>query len=358
MRTTAKPNRQPSRDPVAVAMLCPPRRSEGQSAAGHELNPHELAHVVQHRRGQDRAAFSNEPVSTSAFEAEAERAATATPHGSAMPALSTAPPGAQSRLSMRDVGRGEASRFARLGELVIRLNAMSRRLNFAVVDGELTCTAMPGGAMNNIDQQMKGFIDSPKLTSLRLVNSQGLSRDADGDYVDRVAIDDWSSDYVDIDDLLASTDFGLQSALVHLRVECMATANYALRMGSTGMDSTRREVQPELDRNHARGIDADVALVRDFFGDLTIRHVPGAKGGSIQHVDTNSRRDRIHTRMQVRRQVATLWLSAVLHADGRVPTAEASRDMIEDERTASQVRRERLNGATEYRGGGRSVPVP
>jgi len=331
-------------------------------AATGDLLAHELAHVVQQTRAPGGVAHSD-----GGHEAQADAAATAYRHRRLAPPLAAAATGVQRRVEMRDVGRGEFSGFARLPELVDRLNAISPSLLFEVVAGVLTYEQVAGLDANEFDRQMMAFIDSGNVIPLRLTNRHGLLGDRVSGFNEPVFADAWSSGYVDIDDLLASTDLGLQSVLVHFLQERQSTRNYARRIGSASMDFTQPGVQAEFDRVHAQGIDAEVRLLRDFFGDPSIRHIPGAESGDVARVYRNDRRDRIRTRVREGRRAADVGVHAIfidvrLHEDGSVVSAEDYLALLEREREAeavrAQVERERLAGATEHRAGGRSIPAP
>jgi hypothetical protein len=75
---------------------------------------------------------------------------------------------------------------------------------------------------------------------------------------------------VDRDDLFASFDLGLQTSLVHLLRERAETKDYARRMGIV-QGSGALLPNAEFSRSHAHGIDSELALLRDFFGDPGIR---------------------------------------------------------------------------------------
>jgi len=337
------------------------------SAAGRELLAHELAHVVQQRA----PVAGHRPAASAHHEKQADLAAGAALRGASLPPVAAAAVSVQRKLSMRDVGRGENSGFARLGELVARLNAISGGLDFAMEAGELGYTQHEGGTLNDFDQQMMAFIEAEAVIPLRLTNRHGLMRDEAGNpgFTNRVEGDDWSSGYVDIDDLLASSDLGLQSLLVHFLRERLATPNYARRIGSASMDFLVVGVQEEFDRRHASGVAAEVRLLRDFFADPTLREVPGAGGGATARVYTNSRRDRIRTRIGTgrgtERGVDSVSVDVVLRGTGEVLSAEDYRDLLAREsreraaaETRDQIERERLGGADEHRAGGRGMPAP
>ena len=324
---------------------------------GQWLIAHELAHVAQQRGGSGGPSLG-----PAALEAQADRAATAVSRGWRAPALSAAPVGAQHRVAMRDVGRGEQSGFARVGELIDRLNAVSHGLTFSVdADGFLQAEPIEGATLSEFDRQLQTYINDPATIPLRFTNRHGLIRNpGTGQFTDRVGIDLYSAGYVDIDDLLASSDVGLQLAMVHFLRERQATRNYARRIGTPGMDpDANPAAQPEFDVSHRAGLTAELAVLRDFFGDPSIRVI----GDPNDRVYRNDRGDTLRTVVTEGHGAAGAGIDAVsmkvtLHDTHKVISGEEYRDLLEEERTKQQVERERLNGATEYREGGRSVPAP
>jgi hypothetical protein len=255
------------------------------------------------------------------------------------------------RVEMRDVGRGEQSGFARLPELVDRLNAISPALVFALTGSDLTYTQRAGTTPNEFERRMMALVDQATVLPLRLTNRHGLLGDPAAGFHTQVDADAFRSGYVDIDDLLASTDLGLQSLLVHFLTERAATAGYARRIG-TALSVAEFQV------GHARGIEAERDVLRDFFGDPTIRIVADSVSPSIRRVFRNDRGDTIRRRItRGRGAEAGVHASSIEVAtkDGRRLTADEYREERETER---QRARERLGGATEHRAGGRSVPSP
>jgi hypothetical protein len=270
------------------------------TTTGRRLVAHELAHVVQQDGAELGSGTKEMGISeSSAHETEADRAADSVTNLTSVSALAhVGRPAIQRKVEMRDVGRGEQSGFARLPELVTRLNAMSAGLTFSIKGQELAYEIKAGGTLSGFDNQMKTFIDQGVVIPFRLTNRHGLLGDKVSGFNDRVLEDAWSSGYVDIDDLLASSDLGLQSVLVHFLRERSATPNYARRIGSSSLDTSQPGPSHEFDRAHAQGIQAELQLLRDFFADPTIQIVPGAESGAIFRVYRNSRRDRIRTRVR------------------------------------------------------------
>jgi hypothetical protein len=272
--------------------------------------------------------------------------------------LNQRPAGVQRLVSMRDVGRGGQSGFARVGELVDRLNAISTGLDFALTDGALTYTPREGGRLSEFDRQMQIFIDDGTVIPMRFTNRHGLMGDREHGYHWQVEVDSWLTGYVDIDDLLASSDLGLQTSLVHLLRERQQTRNYARRIGSESLDARQPGPAREFRRAHASGIQAELQVLRDFFEDPSIRIVDAATRRF-----RNDRGDRFRERQRAgsgaagRGVLAISW-EVTLHDSGRVVTAEEYLDILRAERIADQVRGERLRGADEHRAGMGGVPAP
>jgi hypothetical protein len=339
---------------------------------GDRLLAHELWHAIQQQESLAR------PTSTPSIsgahdstEHEAERAAQqaiAVPRTPVAQSFVRAQPlhhGAGSvilrQIETRDVGRGEQSGFARLPQLVQRLNGMSSGVTYGLNGASLTYVVRDGGTPSPFDRTMMSIIDLPAVVPLRLTSRQGLLGSRAAGFNDQVIIDSFQSGYVDIDDLLASTDLGLQTALVHVLTERSTTRDYARRLGTPSLGA-------DFGGGHARGIAAEERLLRDYFDDPTIRalaepiHAAIGPGSRITvRVYRNSRRDTLQWRM-VRGAGANAGVDPssirVITRDGRTLSAEEYRDLLDGERIAGQKRRERLGGATEYMQGGRRVPPP
>ena len=294
------------------------------TSSGRGLIAHELAHVVQQRGGSGGPAVGSAP----ALEAQADQAATAVVRGAPMPALSAAPVGVQKRISMRDVGRGEQSGFARVQELVDRLTAISTGLTFAITDGFLTYTEIEGATLSEFDRQMKVYIDDDADLLMRFTNRHGLIGNKTEGFHERVFIDHWASGYVDIDDLLASSDIGLETSLVHLLRERQRTHLYSHRIGMPNLDD---EHDPAANREfqiaHAAGIQAEGPVLRDYFHDPSIRLVD-----ADNRIYRNGRRDIIRERVTFGRGAEGAGIDAddyevVLHDTHQVMTAADYREL-------------------------------
>jgi Domain of unknown function (DUF4157) len=319
---------------------------------GRELIAHELAHVVQ-QSGAGGAAQGGDTL-----EAQAQEAGARAMRGGDMPALDTAPRTEQRRIPLRDGGRGLGSGMSHIDQLIARLNAMSTGLDFAVVAGALDATLRPRGTLSEFDRQMKAFVDDATPIPMRMVTRHNRLGNRLTGFRETIDVDNWRDGYVDIDDLLASSDLGLQIALVHFLRERQATRRYDARIGTPSMDPNFAGPAAEFNGVHGAGLQRELLVLRDFFSDP-----------SIVVLDADSRRfrndrgHRINMRTRIGRGVesgifAVNFEVVIPGPPRRVMTAEAYRDMRRAEATAAQIEGERLRGATEHREGGRSVPAP
>lgn len=311
-----------------------------ETLEGRKLLAHELTHTIQ----QGSAAPSNVGAlalgsPNDSAEAEADRSAEAVARGSHVTGVRGGASGViQRTVEMRDVSG--ASGFARLPELIQRLNEISHGLTYSVdAANHLAYEVRAGGTLSDFDRQMIDFIDQVPVIPLRLTNRRGLMGDRGHGFHDRVEGDDWGSGYVDIDDLLASTPLGMQVLLVHLLRERAATRNYERRIGSRSTDLRLFGPRPEFQRAHRAGIDAEVRMLRDFFGDPSIRFDREPAAGEVFRVYRNDRRDRIRVRVRQGRGREhagedTISVEVRTH-DGRTLTAEEYRQLLEDERAAA-----------------------
>lgn len=324
-------------------------RFDPATSEGRALLAHELAHVAQ----QETSVPPSSTVSPADGPPEetADRVARDIGRGKAVRVFSSgAPTGLQRKVAFHDVGRNERSGYARLPELIARLNAMRGGLTYSLAGNELAYERKEGQELSAFDRQMAEFVDSETTVPMRLTNRHGLLRDAAGAFRRHVQVDEWHPGYVDVDDLLASSDLGLQFVLVHFIRERMATRHYARRIGSPSM------TQSDFDRAHGQGIEAETRLLREFFGDPTIRFVLNT-GPPVFRVFRNDAGDRFRARMRARGGVEAVSVEVRTH-DGRVLGPEEYLELRRAEQTHAQVERERLGGATEHRAGGVNVPSP
>jgi hypothetical protein len=281
---------------------------------GRRLVAHELSHVIQQGAVGPLPGYRS-PVSL-------RTNSLSQPSGTAL---------VQREVEFRDVGRGEYSGYARVPELIERLNAMSTGLTYTLVDNQLTYELKEGGTLNYFDTQMQGFIDNTQNIRLRFTNRHGRVGTHGPGPSSQVDVDAWTSGYVDIDDLLASTDLGLQSVLVHFIHERLSTSNYTRRIGTSTF--TVRE----FNRVHAAGIEQEVALLQDYFVDPSIRLVRDSPSRTIRREYRNDRGDTIRRMVTIgegeERGINAMSIR-VIASDGTEYTAEEYRELLERERGA------------------------
>jgi hypothetical protein len=197
------------------------------------------------------------------------------------------------KVEMRDVGRGEQSGYARLPELIHRLNQLCPHLGFWMDGPELTYVKPPDATPNSFETQMMALIDQDPVLPMRLTNRQGLLGDHGHGFHTEVDGDAFTSGYVDIDDLLAGDDLGFQMLLVHFLTERAATRRYAKRLGT---DFSKEE----FDRGHALGIEAEAKILREFFSDPSIHIVQDSPSVMIRRLFKNDAGDSFRRRIQLR----------------------------------------------------------
>lgn len=235
-------------------------------------------------------------------------------------------------VELRDVGRGEQSGYARLPELIARLNALSTGATYSANGLALAYNITDASRVGHFDRVLMSFIDADAVIPLRFTNRQGLLGSHATGFHDQVDIDSWTTGYVDIDDLLASDDLGLQLVMVHFITERAATRNYARRIGSSTFTLA------EFRRVHRRGNRAEERLLRDYFGDPTIRLIADSVNPRLRRLFKNDRRDFIR-RLVIRRRGRLRNVGGmrvdVKRRDGTVMSAAAYRDLLARERAAA-----------------------
>jgi hypothetical protein len=193
------------------------------------------------------------------------------------------------QIELRDVGKGEQSGFARLPELIDRLNSVSPSLIYSMDGNKLAYRQVEGLDPDGFDNQMMALIDRAELVPVRLTNRHGLLGDKVSGFHDEVDGDAFFSGYADIDDILACDDLGFELLLVHFLTERAVTKNYAKRIG---IDDPAKGgfTDAEFQRSHSKGNQAEVKLLQDFFGDPTIKLVSDSNAAAFR-VFKNSRGD-------------------------------------------------------------------
>jgi hypothetical protein len=154
-----------------------------------------------------------------------------------------------------------------------RLNQVSAGLTFRIENGWLLSEPRAGSAFNEFDRQMQAFITDAADIPMRMTNRHGLLGNRQQGYHTPVELDAWQSGYVDIDDFLASSPTDFMTALVHLLRERQQTRSYARRIGSPSLDVSQAVPAAEFTRAHGAGLDAELAILRDYLQDPSVRFV-------------------------------------------------------------------------------------
>jgi hypothetical protein len=290
-----------------------PRTSEGR-----RLLAHELTHVVQ----QSASNSADAP-------------------GRAGMLVGGTPGVVHRKVEIRDLPHGEQSGFARVPELIRRLNAVSTGLTFSLAGKELKCVLKQGGNLSNFDTQMKGFIDQAAVIPMRMTNRHGLLGDREHGYHAQVKGDAVQSGYVDIDDVLGSDDLGMQELLLHILRERTEIPNYARRIGSPSLDQKKPEAWMEFLTAHDKGIESEEQMMRSFFNDPSIQFDPEASVGANDRAFINTRNDHIVARMREgtggERGVQSIHVE-VLTADGKTLTPDQYKALPQPKKSTSATK--------------------
>jgi hypothetical protein len=188
-------------------------------------------------------------------------------------------------LEVRPPGRREASAYDRRQELIDRLNQMAPGMEYFLRDDERTIdyVVIDEAVLTPFDHRMREFIDQVKVLPMRLITREGYVGGSP------LRMDSLQEAYVDLDDLLSSSDLGLQMILIHFLTERNRVPNYERRIGTP---------MPEFDVAHRAGRNAETQHLRDVIGDDSINYVyeerrnPADPANSNYVIGFRSRRER------------------------------------------------------------------
>jgi len=198
------------------------------STEGKRLLAHELTHVVQQNHGVNRTkSVSNMMV--------------------------------QRVVELRPPGRGEASAFDRVQELITRLNAISNSLEYRLDGRVLRYNVINEDTQSHFDSELRAYIDRSEIVPMRLITGAGYVSGGP------LLVDSLQLGYVDLDDLLASDDLGFQSNIIHVLAERFAVRNYNRRLGTNSVGA-------EWARAHPVGLRAEATFFQNVFNDPSIRY--------------------------------------------------------------------------------------
>lgn len=172
-------------------------------------------------------------------------------------------PGIQRVVEVRPPGRGEASAFERRQELIDRLNTISPAIQYRLDGRRIVYDIVDEAALTQFDRQMRDFIDRAQVVPMRLITSSGRVMGAAG--YEPLLADSFIAGYVDLDDLLATSDIAFQMQLVHILAERFQVRDYERLIGT--------DFGAQFNRAHRVGRDAEAEVLRDVIGDPTIRFI-------------------------------------------------------------------------------------
>jgi hypothetical protein len=234
-------------------------RFASDSTDGSRLLAHELAHVVQTPTRAATAEAIGRPDSPGELQA---RAIADRPSGrpTAAPITPAKAGTVQRVLEVRPPGRGEASAFDRRQELIDRMNAQSSAVTYRLVGRVIRYDVLDPANVSSFDRRMMAFIDLAQVIPMRLISAAGRI----GGFP--VSSDVLQEAYVDLDDLLSSSDLGFQLLMIHFLTERANVRDYAQRIGTPGVGA-------EWARVHPLGRRAEADHLREVIGDPTIAYV-------------------------------------------------------------------------------------
>jgi hypothetical protein len=166
-------------------------------------------------------------------------------------------------VELRPPGRGESSAFERADEFVARINDQTPGVRYRLDGRRLAYEVLDAAQVEDFDRRMMAFVDRAEVVPLRLVTNDALVQGNVG--FERLLIDSLEAAYVDVDDMMASSDLSFRLNLIHLLEERFAVRDYARRIGT--------DMSRDFPGAHARGIRAETEHLRAVVGDPAIEFV-------------------------------------------------------------------------------------
>ncbi|HMI62126.1 MAG TPA: DUF4157 domain-containing protein, partial [Puia sp.] len=189
------------------------------------------------------------------------------------------------KIDLRPPGKGEASAFDRVQELIDRLNKQSAAIQYTLEGNDLRYTIVDEASLSFFDRQMKKLIDEEQHVPLRLITRQGRIS-AGGRWVPVVG-DNFLSGYVDLDDLMATDEQAFQDILIHFLTERFHVKPYksVLNTDIEALDDAAlRRFSLGGIAAHRAGLEAEAARLQDVLLDPSIRWMydePKADGQTV-----------------------------------------------------------------------------
>ncbi|MGH3804348.1 MAG: hypothetical protein ACRDTD_30270, partial [Pseudonocardiaceae bacterium] len=141
-------------------------------------------------------------------------------------------------------------------ELIDRMNMQSAAISYRLDGCTIVYQVLDDTRFNNFDRQMMWLIDLADVIPLRLIDRTG--------YVGGIplAFDSMQEGYVDLDDLLASTDLAFQLLLIHFLTERSQIRDYARRIGTdlSGLYPAAHRAGRQAEAEHLRSVTGDTSI--------------------------------------------------------------------------------------------------
>ena len=192
---------------------------------------------------------------------------------------SSVSPDISRKVELRPPGKGEASAFDRVRELIDRLNQQSTAIQYKLDGNNLLYDVKDEKALSIFDMQMRSYLDMNAVVPLRLITGEGRVPKSPTT-LGRLTFDQLITGYVDLEDLLATDRLAFQSILIHILGERFSSPNYARRIGGDTFTGA------EYRAAHLAGHHAQAFHFQGVFKDPSIKFVyeepkPGNKANIV-----------------------------------------------------------------------------
>ena len=190
----------------------------------------------------------------------------------------TASPDIARAVELRPPGKGEASAFDRVQELIDRLNQQSAAIQYRLDGNKLRYDVKDESALSIFDLQFRSYLDMDAMVPFRLITGKGRVPQGP-DRLGRLIFDQFITGYVDLEDLLSTDRLAFQSIMIHILAERLGSPNYSKRIG--GNTFTGREVKA----THEVGHQAQAFHFQGVFRDPSLQFIYAeAKPGNKSHM--------------------------------------------------------------------------
>jgi len=190
----------------------------------------------------------------------------------------TASPDVARAVELRPPGKGEASAFDRVQELIDKLNEQSPAIKYRLDGNRLLPDVKDEAALTTFDWQVRSYLEADAMVPFRLITGKGRVPKS-ATTLGRLTFDQFITGYVDLEDLLSTDRLAFQSIFVHILAERFGSPNYARRIGSNTF--TGKEVRA----THEMGHQAQAFHFQGVFHDPSIQFIyEEPKPGNKSHI--------------------------------------------------------------------------